>query len=267
MPDVLGSAVVKRTISPSQVTSYLMCPRLYRFRYVEKLPPEFRSSGLAFGSSIHSAIEAWQMSRLSGEEISEDEVIARFLTEWEAEKAGDLKLKDEEDPAVLVERGIELLRLFMRTMRDEPPAAAELAFEVPLHDPETGEDKGIVLRGVFDLVLSGDRVVEVKTAAKAWSEGDANRHLQLTAYSFAYEHMRGRVPTLEIVALIKTKQPKVQRLATKRTAEDHAWFLTLVREVAEGIESQVFPPNPGWACAGCEYGSRCKPIGVQQAAA
>lgn len=255
-----------RTISPSQITTYLMCPRLYRFRYIEKFLPEWKASGLAFGSAMHAAIEAWQMSRLSGDEMPAERVIATFLNEWEAEKAGEIKLKDDEDMSVLEERGIELLKLFMAVMKDEPPAAAELAFEVPLHDPETGEDKGIRLRGIFDLVLAGDRVVEVKTAAKSWSEQEAARHLQLTAYSFAYEQLRGRIPSLEVVALVKTKQPKLQRLTTVRTSEEHEWFLTLVHEVSEAIDARVFPPNPGWACPGCEHGARCKPIGVRQVA-
>ena len=44
-------------ISNSQINTYLNCSLRYRFHYVENLPPERVSIGLAFGSSIHGAVE------------------------------------------------------------------------------------------------------------------------------------------------------------------------------------------------------------------
>ena len=41
-------------ISVSQVTSYLLCPRKYRFRYIDKLEPEHRSANMAYGSAVHT---------------------------------------------------------------------------------------------------------------------------------------------------------------------------------------------------------------------
>jgi putative RecB family exonuclease len=46
-----------RTLSISQIQSYLLCPLKYRFQYVDRIPKPWRAASLSFGSSVHSAIE------------------------------------------------------------------------------------------------------------------------------------------------------------------------------------------------------------------
>ena len=53
---------------------------------------------------------------------------------------------------------------------DEKPLAVEAAVEVPLVDPFTGEDLGMPLVGVIDLVLDsedGPVIIDYKTAARS----------------------------------------------------------------------------------------------------
>ena len=48
----------------------------------------------------------------------------------------------------------DLVRAYLETVpKDEKPMAVEVAAEAPLVDPFTGEDLGIPLVGVIDLVL------------------------------------------------------------------------------------------------------------------
>ena len=53
-------------ISASQINSYLLCPRKYRFWYIDGIPPSSKSSALAFGSSIHTALEWFHEELLAG---------------------------------------------------------------------------------------------------------------------------------------------------------------------------------------------------------
>ena len=46
-----------RVISVSQVNAYLACPLKYRFQYVDKIPRPWRAAAMAFGSSVHAAVE------------------------------------------------------------------------------------------------------------------------------------------------------------------------------------------------------------------
>ena len=44
-------------LSASQLTLYLQCSLKYRFHYVDQIEAKFKSSGLAFGGTIHSTLE------------------------------------------------------------------------------------------------------------------------------------------------------------------------------------------------------------------
>ena len=65
----------------------------------------------------------------------------------------------------------DLVRVYLQTApKDEKPLAVEVAVESPLVDPFTGEDLGIPLVGVLDLVLDSDAgpiITDFKTAARS----------------------------------------------------------------------------------------------------
>ena len=54
-----------RVISVSQVNAYLGCPLKYRFQYVDKIPRPWRVAAMAFGSSVHAAVEWFHRERLA----------------------------------------------------------------------------------------------------------------------------------------------------------------------------------------------------------
>lgn len=245
------------TLSPSQITSYLLCPLKFRFNYIDKLPKPWKPAALAFGSAMHSALEAWQMSRLSGEEMPSQAVEGIFLSDWEAEKAGDLFFKDDDEPDQLRDRGRVLIHQAMEVLRPDPPEAVELPFTVDL-EPWDIDVPSPKLRGVFDLLLSGDRLVEMKTASRKFDRETLERHLQLTAYAYAYQKLTGRPAKLQVLTLLKTKTPKVELVGTERSPETLRWFVHLVKRVYLAIQQQSFFPNPSWQCSDCEFAEPCR---------
>ena len=54
-----------RVLSVSQVNAYLGCPLKYRFQYVEKIPRPWRPAAMAFGTSVHAAVEWFHNERLA----------------------------------------------------------------------------------------------------------------------------------------------------------------------------------------------------------
>jgi CRISPR/Cas system-associated exonuclease Cas4 (RecB family) len=66
---------------------------------------------------------------------------------------------------------------------------------------------------------------------------------------------------IEVVALLKQKHPRLAVYEVTRTAEQQSWFVQLVVEVADAIVVGAFPPNPSWACAGCEFAEPCRATG------
>ena len=86
--------------------------------------------------------------------------------------------------------------------------------EWALVDPETGEDFGIPLLGIVDLVLEehdGPVIADFKTAARGGAPSETTHEIQLSSYSYLFRCMTGRQEAgIEIRSLVKTKKPRVE---------------------------------------------------------
>jgi CRISPR/Cas system-associated exonuclease Cas4 (RecB family) len=241
------------SLSASKITTYLQCPRKFRFRYVLRIPTPWKASALALGSAVHGALETFHEQRSRGASMTPESVAALYRIDLAAELVDEIKYKDGERSDDLAATGEQLVRLYVAANQNVQVQQAEVPFELLVADE-------VVLRGVFDALLSGDRLRELKTAARDYDEGTLAIHVQLSAYSWAYRQLFGNEPILEVVALLKLKHPRVATHEVTRTAAEDAWFVRLVVEVARGIAAKVFPPNPSWACAECEYSLNCRAV-------
>jgi len=249
----------QRLISISQVQAYLACPLKYRFHYVEKIPKSFRPAALAFGSSVHVAVEWFQRERLAGRLPSLTEVLQIFDDDWFAQNEDPLVFGDREDSEVLIHKGREMLRLYVEeASTSRAPAAVEEPFEVALTDPETGQELEVNLRGIVDLIEDDGTLVDLKTAGRTMDAESLERHLQLSAYALAYLLLYGEIPPLRLDILLKTRQPRLERMSASRTLPELSWTAQLIREVSDAIETQHFFPNPSWRCSECEYFAHCQ---------
>jgi CRISPR/Cas system-associated exonuclease Cas4 (RecB family) len=142
--------------------------------------------------------------------------------------------------------------------------SVEQPFAAPLIDQETGEVLERDLVGSIDLVEreAGGRVtvVDLKTAARKYSDLQAEASLQLSVYSYATS-MNGlgdqEDVRLRFDVLTKTKQPELHRYWTTRDRAANLRLFRLASELLRAIQAEVFYPNPGWQCKDCQFRSRC----------
>jgi CRISPR/Cas system-associated exonuclease Cas4 (RecB family) len=246
-----------RTTSASQLVAFSMCPRRYFFQYLTDLEPEFRSTSLVLGSAVHSSIEWHFTERMAGNAPTVDQVEAIFMADLLAATIDAPIRWKESTPDELEAEGRKLIRTYLMANGTLPVIAVEQGFEVPLVHPTTGELLGRPLKGYFDLMLE-DRIVELKTSARGWSEFDLPRHLQVGAYCFASHVLFEALPTVEIQVLVKLKrEPRVERFIVERNTQDLGWWLAAAAEIERAIEGGAFPPSPGPLCRECEYGRTC----------
>jgi len=245
-------------ISASQVNAYLACPLKYRFQYVDQIPRPWRVAAMAFGSSVHAAVEWFQRQRLSGSLPSAEQVEQIFEADWYAQNLEPLVFSERESKDGLLGKGRAMVRLYVEQADGTKPAAVEYPFEVELHDPETGEVFDLRLRGFVDLIEEDGTVVDLKTAGRSLEAGGLERHLQLSIYALAGLIQTGSVPRLRLDMLYKTVRPRLEKLETSRTTADLAWTAQLIREVALAIQTEHFFPNPSWRCQECEYFAHCQ---------
>jgi putative RecB family exonuclease len=245
-------------LSASQVQTYLGCPLKYRFQYVDKIPRPWRAAALAFGTSIHAAIEWFQRERMAGRTPDVARAVSIFEADWFAQNLEVLVFPDKESRESHKEKGVRMLPAYLETLGPALPVAIEEPFEVDLYDPETGEDLGVRVKGFVDLVEEGNVLADVKTAGRALENGGLERHLQLSIYALAFLLLHGSIPRLRLDMIMKTKVPRVDRLETERSLPDLAWTARLIARTARAIERGNFFPNPSWRCSECEYFANCQ---------
>ncbi len=246
-------------ISVSQLNLYRSCSLKYKFTYIDRLPKPFKSSGLALGATVHSAIEWLHKERLSGREVSLEEVHKIFSVDWYSQRVGmEIRFKEEETEKALEDKGKALLTLYYHEGPKEV-TATEDPFKVPLADLATGEVLDIPLIGYMDLVECADTIDEVKTSASTMDIESLDTQFQLLAYDYGFQMKYRREPKgFKIVNLVKTKKPKIEVREIERPSRDHRWFFHTAKEYIRGIREGIFAPNPSFRCKECEYAGPCQ---------
>src|SRR5207247_348032 len=107
LPPPEGEAEMEpqRTISVSQVNAYLACPLKYRFQYVDKIPRPWRVAAMAFGSSVHAAVEFFHRLRFDGQTVELADVLRIFEADWYAQNVEPLVYSERESKDGLLEKG------------------------------------------------------------------------------------------------------------------------------------------------------------------
>jgi len=247
-------------LSSSQINLYLQCSLKYRFQYIDQIPRPFKSSGLAFGSVIHSTLAWLHKEKMNGNGVTLDRLYRIFNADWYSQKVDtDIRYKENENEMKLTVMAKEMLGIYFY----EPVQkikGAEVPFTIPFVNPVTEEDLGVNLEGIIDLIEEDETIVEFKTSAQMMN--DIKNHLQLTAYSFAYEMLYQRPPKLlKIIDFVKTKKPKMVVLETTRDQKDYQRFFSLAKQVLSSIKGQIFFPRTSFMCKDCEFERPCKAWG------
>ena len=126
-------------------------------------------------------------------------------------------------------------------------------------EPVTGEVLGPRLEGMMDLIEQDHVLVEFKTSARTMDSRGLHDSLQLTCYSYAYEMLYRRPPSLlKLVDFVKTKRPKIVSLQTEAKKLDYQRFFYLANSILKGIKSNIFFPRKSFMCKDCEYAVPCK---------
>jgi putative RecB family exonuclease len=250
-------------MSVSSLSDYLDCSLLYKFSRVDKLPPEFKSDALIYGTAIHAVLAEFYEALREGRKVPVKELQNLFETHWErlARDREDIRYKPEKDYQTFLLEGKELLSAFHHNL---PPDEGSI---IAIEEPFTFwlEDLPIPVIGIYDLVLEDPAgvitIVDHKTTARAYSVSEVERNLQLTVYQMAAKAngFEDREILLRFDCLIKTKTPKFEQYYSTRSAFEEMKAVKKLKAVWHGISQGVFIPNEeSWKCAGCAYKGYCE---------
>jgi hypothetical protein len=215
---------------------------------------------LFVGKAVHAGLEGFYRHRQLGITLEPDDVVARMLNSWAQlvdEETMTFDSTDQEQ--ALRQQTIGLVRAYLaHAPENERPLAVEVAAEAPLVDPATGEDLGIPLVGVMDLVLDYERgplICDFKTSQRSAEPLEILHEIQLSSYAYLFRH-NSPLPEagLEIRSLVKTKAPKVEFHSYAARTDAHLRrFFAVVREYLDALDRGHFNYRPGFGCGMCDF--------------
>ncbi len=249
-------------LSASSISTYIDCGLQYKFSRIDKLPQEFRSDSLVFGSTIHQVLAAFHEKKMVGSRMTKIEMQNLFMDLWKlaAFENEEIRYSKGKNYGTLLAEGKDMLAVYddkfpgdnFRTIAIEEP----FKFYI--------ENLSVPLIGFIDLVEEDDSgtiiIVDHKTAAKAFSKDQIDKNDQLTIYQMSARAngYKDREILLRFDAMIKTKTPNFAQYYTTRSELDERRLAKRIKAVWDGIQKGVFLPNVGhWKCGGCQHRKAC----------
>lgn len=251
----LSDIKVKR-VSYSQVNTYDMCPKKYKYGYLLRIPTK-ANAALSFGSSVHNALNDFYSLLIKSKEglgITEPptlkELIELFDKHWIS--VGYQSKKHEEDRR---ESGYKLLDKYYNDLYsvDQKPFRLEEGFSVHVGD--------VTFSGKIDrmdlIEMDGDvpvvEIVDYKTG-KVKSDSDLKNDLQLPLYSiFAEKALGVKVRGAKYIFVEHGVEIEVD-VSDGRRAKSEVELLEMINNMKSGN----FEADPGFHCQFCDYRDICE---------
>ena len=232
-------------LSFSRIDTYRTCPRMFRYRYIDRLPGQ-PAPALSFGTAIHEALERFYDRKLP-EEPTEDELVGFLFEAWDSSGFRDV---DRAEQTRWYRQGQDVLRRYHRRVTGSYrlPVATEAWFELPF---ETA-----VVVGSIDRVDDHDgvlRVVDYKTNKRVKDRDRVKHSLQLSIYALACKHLYGELPgsvALDFVVAGREIEVPVADL-------DLDAARTAVAETADAVRAASYEPTPMRLCDWCDFRPVC----------
>jgi len=252
----------KEHLSASSISTYIDCSLQYYFSRVKRLPMEFVSDALSFGTVIHLVLAEFYRSKMTGDRLSLKDIHESYRQHWkqEAEDRTDIQYGDGKDFKTYLTAGVDLLSAWFNKLPDDSfeviGVEEAFIFKIP--------ELSVPIIGAMDLVEQDDSgtviITDFKTSSRAYSADEIDQNVQMTLYQLAARSngFADHEILLKLDCLIKTKLPKFESYWTTRSEIEEKRLIRKIQKVWEGISRGVFIPNDtSWKCKGCSHKKAC----------
>jgi len=249
-------------LSASAILGYVDCSLAYKFGRIDKLPMEFKSDALEFGTCIHRVLEQYYSAKMIGDKMLLKDVHQIFETTWTGIAAGrdDIRYSGDNNFKTLLMYGKDLLTAWYNKLPDDDFTILSIEEAFTFNLP----DIPIPIIGAMDLVEEDSAgtliITDFKTSGRAYSKDEVDQNQQLTMYQIAAKRngFGDREILLRFDTLVKTKTPKFEQYWTTRSELDERRLIKKAAQVWDGVTKGVFVANDtSWKCKGCAFKQAC----------
>ncbi len=243
------------TYSYTQISRYVRCPRLYRYRYLDGWRERDTRAAMVFGRCFEKALLAY---------FCQEDSSAALFKEWGAYRDAPLEYGKGDSWDRLVHQGIRLLERLaqddrVRICRPKQDLQVKLVRPLP---------NGNEFVGYIDALgdLDGNHcVIDWKTTTSRYTE-EPEGLLSLDPQLICYSWISG-ISEVALVVFVRKQLPEIQYLKTSITEEQRQEFGHLVDATVGQIEAGHFLPHSGIrfpqnGCVSCAHLGLC--LGNQQ---
>lgn len=251
--------MVKMVIySHSKLSTFEQCPLKFKYRYIDRIPPEIEQTIEGFlGKQVHNILEWVYNEVMKGKTFELDEIVKKYAENWNKEFNNNIKVVKENLIAEdYFNKGIKfLINYYLKhaPFKDNT-IATEQKIMVNL-DP----DGNYILQGYIDrLVHNKDtnifEIHDYKTGTLK-SQEDLDKDRQLALYSIGIRNLFDNVKDVHLVwHFLDYNEQKI----SKRTEEQLNELRKKIIDLIDKIESTTdFSPNPSILCEWCEFQNYC----------
>lgn len=240
-------------LSVTQMSMYRRCSYQYYLRYCENLirPP---SGSMTRGSAYHVGVAHNLAQKIeSHEDLPVAEVLDAYATDFD--DRSEYTEWGNDDPDTMKDAGVAVLRIHHEKIAPGiQPIDVEQQFLMKF--------KGLsyTFKGIAD-VITAESVIDHKTAGKKYSEPFHDHKIQLWAYGTGEHARTGKMLDGRVDYAVATSKPQVLSYTVPFTEEDELYFLSLMGQIADGIQKEVWVPNRShFLCSRkyCGYANLCE---------
>jgi putative RecB family exonuclease len=251
-----GMPARRYSCTPTRLTTWLDCPRRYRWTYLDRPAPHrgppWAHTGL--GAAVHLALAAWWSQPLPRRTPAGGVELLRSA--WPTDG-----FRDEPQRARARDVAVGWVRAYLAGL---DPAADPVGVERTVATPTAT----LVVSGRVDRIdLRGDAVVVVdyKTGRRSPDRDGARSSLALALYAVAaartLRRPAGRVelhhlPTGEVAAADHDETSLTRKVAEAESIARDALRADLAHAAGDHGDS-AFPPRPSPGCSWCDFRAHC----------
>lgn len=244
-------------LSPSQVGCFTDCQARWWFKYGVRLPDP-KNANLALGIAVHESLGLYFRARMEGvDDLEPADIAAVFEHAWARQLEGDTVLRDDDNPAEILQTGRILVS---RYVAEVAPSVAPAAVEESVE----GVIAGVRVQGKVDVREVNGTVRDMKTACRKPAGVSAAHAFQLATYAqITPEASREAV----VDTLVKTKTPQLIQLSRRIDERQVRATQIMYPLVQEAMRAGLYIPNrtsnlcsrkscPFWRACEREFGGR-----------
>jgi len=247
--------------SHSKLSTFEKCPLKYKYKYIDKIKPEFKISIEAhLGKSVHDTLECIYNSVINKNQTPTVEKIIDYYTEkWTENLTQEIKIvKNNFTNKDYFNKGVRFLMNYY--IKHQPFQDGTLECEkrilINLNEHKL---QGFIDRLVDNKEKNQIEIHDYKTANFLPTQESLDQDKQLALYSIAIQELFGEDKK---ICLVWHYLAHNKRICSYRTNQQLEQLKKEITEQIQKIEStKFFPHNQSALCDWCEYKYACPAFG------